>query len=97
MGLFIRNAEVERKARELATLTGETLTGAVAGALDSALEKAKAQQQRHDPEAKLRRLNAVMEAYRQKPGAQKVLPPVTRADFDALWEIPGVTDQPDVP
>ena len=97
MGLFIRNPEVERKARELAILTSQTLTGAVAGALDCALDKARAQQPAHDPEAKLRRLNAVMDAYRQTSGAQKTLPPVTKADFDALWEIPGVTDRPDIP
>jgi hypothetical protein len=37
MGIFIENPEVERKARELARLTGKTLTAAIETAVDQAL------------------------------------------------------------
>jgi hypothetical protein len=38
VGLFIKNSEVERKARELAALTGESLTAAIDRAVDVALQ-----------------------------------------------------------
>lgn len=97
MGLFIRNAEVERKARELASITGETLTRALDKALDAALEQQSQPAKRHDPTEKLARIMAATERFRREVGLDRNLPPVTRADFDALWEIPGVTDAPDPP
>ena len=39
MSIFIKNPETERKARELARLTGETLTGAIDAALSKLLEE----------------------------------------------------------
>jgi hypothetical protein len=38
VGLFIKNPEVERKARELARLTGKSLTAVVEKAFDRQLE-----------------------------------------------------------
>jgi antitoxin VapB len=41
MGLNIKNAEAERLAKELAELTGESLTGAIAVALRERLERVR--------------------------------------------------------
>jgi len=83
MGLFIRNAEVERKARELATLTGDTLTGALDKALDAALDRAEPVRP-HDPAAKLARIKAATEEFRRRTGWVKPDRLVTKADFDEL-------------
>jgi len=41
MPMSIKNAETERLAQELAALTGETLTGAITGALRERLDKVR--------------------------------------------------------
>ena len=42
MAILIKNPETERKARELASLRGVSLTGAIDGALDKALARGRA-------------------------------------------------------
>jgi len=89
MGIFIKNPEVERKARELARLTGKSLTAA----LDDALGEALVEQHRLETVRKrptLEQMIAATEEFRRKTGLDKVKLDVTRADFDALWETPGL-------
>ena len=97
MGLFIRNAEVERKARELAVLTGDTLTGALGKALDVALEHRRTQVEPENRAERLAKMIAATEEFRRAVGLDKRKVNATKADFDALWEIPGVTDRPNIP
>ena len=57
MGLNIKNKETHRLARELAELTGETMTGAVTVALKERLEREKRER---SVEERLRRMRAVV-------------------------------------
>ena len=89
MGIFIKNPEVERKARELARLTGQSLTAAVDKALDEALvEQQRIETARRRPT--LEQMIAATDEFRRKTGLDKLKLNVTRADFDALWETPGL-------
>ena len=85
MGIFIKNPEVERKTRELAELTGQSLTGAVERAVDQALAAERAKP-RDKPT--LEEMRAATDRFRKAVGLDKVKLNVTKADFDALWEIP---------
>ena len=58
MGLNIKNEETCALARELAELTGETMTGAITVALSERLEKEKRER---DKEALLRDVRAIAE------------------------------------
>jgi antitoxin VapB len=87
MGLFIKNPDVERAARELARLQKKSLTEAVGGAVQSALS---AEQAKPRPKPTLEEMIEATEAFRRKAGLDKVKLNVTKADFDALWEIPGL-------
>jgi antitoxin VapB len=46
MGMSIKNLDVERLAREIASKTGESLTGAIQKALEERLERLKREQRR---------------------------------------------------
>jgi len=89
MGLFIKNPEVERKARELAALRGASLTAAVDMALDDALKIERAKPRGRPT---LEQMRAATDKFRRKAGLDKVKLSVTKADFDAMWEIPGLED-----
>ena len=67
MGLNIKNEETCALARELAELTGETMTGAITVALSERLEK---ERRERDKEALLRDIRAIAErcAARLGPG-----------------------------
>ncbi|HWQ23277.1 MAG TPA: type II toxin-antitoxin system VapB family antitoxin [Gaiellaceae bacterium] len=56
MALNIKNAEAERLASELASLTGETKTQAIAVALRERLERLRAAESREDRAARIRRV-----------------------------------------
>ncbi len=56
MGLNIKNEETRRLAGELASLTGETLTGAVTLALQERLER---ERRRRGAEARLEKMRAI--------------------------------------
>ncbi|HZZ89316.1 MAG TPA: type II toxin-antitoxin system VapB family antitoxin [Caulobacteraceae bacterium] len=94
MGIFIKNPEVERKARELAQLTGTSLTVAVGRALEKALaEQRRAEAERAArmrPRPTLEQMIAATDEFRRKVGLDKVKLNATKADFDAMWEIPGL-------
>jgi antitoxin VapB len=86
MSIFIRNPEVERAARELAQRRGKNLTEVVGEAVEAALEIERAKPRRRPT---LEEMKAATVEFRQKAGLDKVKLNVTKADFDALWEIPG--------
>ncbi|HEX2802063.1 MAG TPA: type II toxin-antitoxin system VapB family antitoxin, partial [Phenylobacterium sp.] len=74
--------ETERKARELATLKGETITGAIDAALERALSEVRATRRRPTVEE-------MMEAthrFRAAVGLDKRKVDTSKAAFDALWE-----------
>lgn len=84
MGIFIRNPETERKARELARLRGDSLTAVIDAALDVALVDERARTpvrpSADDIAAASVQLRAALGLDR------KPQPPVLREEFDALWE-----------
>jgi antitoxin VapB len=83
MGILIKNPETERKARELAALRGETLTGAIDQALEKALEAERAKPKR---KYTLAEKLAATEVFRKSLGIDpKTWKPVTKAEWDALW------------
>jgi hypothetical protein len=83
MGILIKNPETERKARELAALRGDTLTGAIDKALDKALEAERTKpKKKYTLEEKI----AATEAFRKSLGIDpKTWVPVTKAEWDSLW------------
>jgi antitoxin VapB len=89
MGIFIKNPSVERKARELAALRGVTITEAVDEALEDRLKEVRAKQRGRPT---YEEIIAATDEFRRKVGLDKVKLNVTRADFDALWEIPGLNE-----
>lgn len=83
MAILIKNPEVERKARALASLRGLTITAALDGALEKALADAQPAPRRRPT------VDEMLEStrrFRARAGISTPLPPVTREDFDALWE-----------
>jgi hypothetical protein len=83
MSVFIRNPEVEKAIRELARLKRQSLTEAVGEALEAALVVERAR-----PRARptVVEIMAATEDFRRKIGLDTKGPPITRADFDALWD-----------
>jgi antitoxin VapB len=90
VGIFIKNPEVERKARELAARSGASLTTVIGQALDRELQRT---QPRRRPTVE--EMRAATAEFRRKAGLDQGKLNVTRADFDALWEIDGVGRQAD--
>jgi antitoxin VapB len=91
MGIFIKNPETERVVREVAALRGTTITGVIDALAREALER----EQSKSPRRTLESMRAATAEFRRKAGLDKTKLNVTKADFDALWEIPGVTDVED--
>ena len=90
MAILIKNPEVEARARELAALTGESLTGAIDSAVRRQLEQEKASRPR-----KATTLQEMIEAtdrFRKAVGLDKRDVDTSKAAFDALSEIPGFED-----
>jgi antitoxin VapB len=93
MGIFIKNPEVERKARELAQLTGKSLTATIEQAIDEKLARLPQQPPRRRPT--LEEMQAATDAFRKKIGLDKVtVRPMTKKDWDDLWPtgIPEIDD-----
>jgi antitoxin VapB len=83
MGIFIKNPEVERKARELARLTGRTLTGAIEAALDQRLSELPPPPSRRPT---LEEMRVATDEFRRISGLDKApYRPFTKAEWDALW------------
>jgi len=92
MGLFIKNPEVERKARELAARTGETLTAAVEAAIDQRLSQLP---QPRRPRPTLEQMLAATVEFRRKAGLDRgPYQPITKQEWDAMWPtgIPEIDD-----
>jgi len=83
MGIFIKNPEVERKARELARLTGKTLTAVIEQALDQQL----AERSSHcDRRPTVEEVHEATERFRRLSGLDKApYRPFTKTDWDSLW------------
>lgn len=64
MPINIKNAEADRLVRELADLTGETITDAVMGAIRERLEREREQRSRY---RMLQQLTRIRERYRALP------------------------------
>jgi len=88
VAILIKNPETERKARELASLKGETLTGAIDGALDKAL--AEAVPKRRKPT--LEEMIAATDRMRARAGIAGPQPPITKAEWDEINEVPGFAE-----
>lgn len=91
MAILIKNPEVERKARELASLSGLSITAALDGALDRAL--AEASQKRRKPT-----VEEMLEAtrrFRERAGITGPQPPVTKEEWDGINEVPGFHEDED--
>ena len=84
MAILIKNPETERKARELASLRGQSITAVIDGALERAL--AEAQPKRRPT---LEEMIAATEKFRAQSGVKGPLPPVTKEEWDEINEIPG--------
>jgi hypothetical protein len=89
MSVFIRNPEVEKAARELARLKRQSLTEAVGEALEAALAIERAKPRARPTVAEMM---AATDEFRRKIGLDTKGPPITKADFDALWPIPGFNE-----
>ena len=82
MGIFIKNPEVERKARELAAREGKTLTAVIEEALDHQLARCS------EPHARptYAEMQAATDEFRRKIGLDKIkAEPMTKKDWDDLW------------
>ena len=90
MAILIKNPETERKARELATLNGKTITAAIDAALERAL--AEAQQERRKPT--LEEMIAATDRFREQSGIRGPLPPITKEQWDEINEVPGFREDP---
>lgn len=80
MGMNIKNATVERLAKELAAETGETMTSAIQAALEERLERLR---QQRDVAEKIRRIDEVLA--RSGP-----TPPGLTSDHSGLYDDDGL-------
>ena len=92
MGILIKNPEAERAVRELAELTGESLTTAIEVAVKERLESKRAAAPRHKPRS-VAEMDAITWKYLTPEARAGLIPPITKADFDEINEIPGLDDE----
>jgi antitoxin VapB len=90
MAILIKNPDTERKARELARLKGETITGVIDAALERALSEA---QTKRRPTAE--EILAATKRFRAAVGIHGPQPPVTKEEWDEINEIPGLAEDDD--
>ena len=88
MAILIKDPETERKARELATLKGESLTGVIDSALDRALADALPKRRPTATE-----IVAATDRMRASTGIRGPVAPITRQEWDEINEIPGLEDE----
>lgn len=91
MAILIKNPETERKARELASLRGVSLTGAI----DSALEKALAEAAPKRRKPTLEEMIAATDRMHDRAGVRGPRPPITKAEWDEINEVPGFAEDND--
>ncbi|MFC4443658.1 type II toxin-antitoxin system VapB family antitoxin [Caulobacter henricii] len=88
MGILIKNPDAERAVRELAELTGESLTTAVEIAVRERLAAKRREARPHRPRSAAE-MDAITRKYLTPEALAGLLPPITKTDFDDLNEIPG--------
>lgn len=88
MGILIRNSSAERAVRELAELTGESLTTAVEIAVRERLAAKRSEARPHRPRS-VAEMDAITRKHLAPEALAGSLRPITKADFDDLNEIPG--------
>ncbi len=82
MAILIKNVDVEKRARELAALTGESLTGAI----DEALKLRLAQEiAKVKPRPTVAEMMAATERFRKAVGLDRRKVNATKQTFDDLW------------
>lgn len=92
MAILIKNPETERKARDLASLRGQSITAVIDGALDRALAEAQPRRRPTVEEIEAATLNLWRNAGREPIGP---LPPITKEQWDEINEIPGFREDED--
>jgi antitoxin VapB len=88
MAILIKNPETERKARELASLRGLSITAALDGALDRALAEVPPKRTRPTIEE----MEAATAKLWEDAGIKGPLAPVTKEEWDEINEIPGLDE-----
>jgi len=88
MAILIKNPETERKARELASLRGLSITAALDGALDRALAEIPQKWRK----LSLEEMIASVDRLHETAGDRGPMPPMTKAAWDDLNEIPGFAE-----
>ena len=88
MGILIKNPDAERAVRELAGLTGESLTTAVEIAVRERLAAKLSEVRPHKPRS-VAEMDAITRKYLTPEALAGRIPPITKVDFDELNEIPG--------
>lgn len=83
MAILIKNPEVEKRARQLAALTGETLTGAIDAAVQARLAEEQSKPRKRPT---LQEMTAATERFRRAIGLDAREVDTSKAAFDALWE-----------
>ena len=92
MGIFIKNPDVERKARQLAELEGKTLTAVIAEALDEKLER---RPKPPGPKPTLEEMRAATAKFRRLAGLDRAPhAQISKKEWDAMWPtgIPEIDD-----
>ena len=90
MAILIKNPETELKARELASLRGQSITSVIDAALDRAVAEAQPKRQRT-----LEEMNAATDELWARAGKSGPQPPVTKAEWDEINEAPGFVEDDD--
>jgi antitoxin VapB len=88
MAILIKNPETERKARELASLRGQSLTAAIDAALDRELEVARPKRRK----LSLEEMMAATDRLHERAAIKGPFPPVTKEEWDEINEIPGLLE-----
>ncbi len=85
MAILVKNPETERKARELASLRGQSITAAIDGALERALAEAQPKRRRPTVED----MEAATDRLWKEAGVRGPFAPVTKDEWDEINEVPG--------
>jgi antitoxin VapB len=83
MAILIKNSKVEQRARELAAMTGESLTAAIDAAVKMRLEHEGAKPKRRPTVAEMK---AATERFRKAVGLGTRKVDGSKDFFDKLWE-----------
>lgn len=91
MGILIKNAEAERAVRELAELTGESLTTAIEVAVKERLAAKRQEKPKHVPRSPAE-MKALTRRFLTPKALAGLTSPPTQADYDEINFIPGLDD-----